>query len=361
MVNNTENTSKIIASASRWSQLPELAEKYRQLVGENNVCQIFGYGSIIWRHADLKQGASIDLPNENAKINGGLVDMNIYAAGPDEFQGGTGVGLYAGVTMTGKSENKVPGLNVTIAPSEFPKAFRNFVQRELGNPPPGLDLDKLTASDAKEYFASFKGKESDELKLYNPKIIETEVDGEKRHSLFVTTNTDGKFFAKDLSAMQAAYYILDGNGYKRDVNGAATGGPALDYFNKMVTTFRGRGIVHPRLEEIAEQINVVAKYQADMAKLWDPNDATKNVEERCKLISAMEEYAEKHGSNFPFKYAAFDDKDYVNRTPVAQEEVARQNLPADGFLKMKRVETLYESGVLEPFKLPQNSEATRTP
>lgn len=345
--------SNIIEEVYKWSDLPDLISNYEKSIGSDGVVRVFGYASVIDNHADIKTGSK--LPNEeNVFVDGMQVAMNVFAVGPAEFRGTNdrangvyNVGLYAGLEDSTEETAKAYGINVTLAKENMQAGISAFISRELGNPPNGLKIEDLFNPEKKADFSALKGTDKDEFGLYKFQVIETTTEQGKFPAFAVSTNEKSKFSAIGLTPHEAAWYILDGQGYSRPSGNGETmlGGAAADYFLKnVVEAYEKRGYIQPKIEATRDAVLELAEFVSKFQQI----SASEHLPEKDKqdrLVDLHKTHVVDRGINLSTRVFA-DGEAVVSRDEVSAEHKAGSNMPKTSDEKFSRVEALLNEGKL---------------
>jgi hypothetical protein len=356
----------IVLTATKWSEMPELLEKYEAMIDkeQGGVSRIFGYASIINDHKNEKPPASKDVPNESVKLHGMVVGMNVLAAGEVEYRGTrdtyvdeqgktkhfANVGVYAGLEATGNPDEFASGITVTAVKNDRRASLKSYIKRELGEPPAGITFDDLFDNTAKVKFAALEGNPKNNFGMYKFHVANVETaEGKTIPAVTVATNEKSPFSAIGKSPIQTAHYILDGQGYSRTIDGTKKGGSDLAYFkDNVIGVQRKLGLTQPRLEEIDQAVSDLAKIYAEANKIFDKNLPQEQLAaEMEKLIIANRDKLE--GVSSPL----FHDGENVNeRPPVPPEEKAASNknepMPTTAKGKLERIASLDKDGKTAP-------------
>lgn len=363
-------TEPIKAETSRWSELPDFVERYNAEVQAHGggVGRIFGYASIIGNHSAEKPENSASIPNEKAKLQGMEVAMNVYATGQYELRGTRdaengiyNVGLYAGMEPALTENGYAEGLNITVAPEDAAQSFKAYLKREIGNPPGGGNVDDFIAQDEKgairvtaagqDFFESLRGSPEDEFGLYKLQIANvTRDDGSHVPALSVSTNENSAFSAIGLTPKQAAHYILDGQGYTREVDGRPLGGSAVDYFKNTLASYDEYGVNQPRMREIAGEVVAMAEaYQQFDTLAQNPDASREAIVHAASALIKTGLTDTVNGQKHFVSTRVFKD-DLIERGAAPDHVKQVNNLPQTGEEKIGRIAELLDSGALDALK-----------
>lgn len=362
-------TNPIACEIGKWSELPSFIEQYNHLIHSqgDGIGRIFGYASIIGNHSAEKPAQSANIPNEKATLHGMEVAMNVYAAGQYEYRGTRdlengiyNVGLYAGMEPALTEDGYAEGLNITVAPEDAAQSFKAYLKREIGNPPGDVDLDNLITQgengeiliteEGKAYFSTLADSEKDDFGLYKLQVVNVTLDNNQVvPALSVSTNEKSPFSAIGLTPIQAAHYILDGQGYEREVDGRALGGSAVDYFQNTLASYEEFGVNQPRMREIAGSVIGMAEaYQAFDAAQKDSSKQAELPDIASRLLNDAFT-TELNGEKHFVSTRRFDD-DLVDRGQPTENVRQSNDLPRNGTDKISRISGLLEDGALDEIR-----------
>jgi hypothetical protein len=294
-------------TCDKWSELPEFLEKYSTAIKQGDgVARIFGYASLISSHANEK--ASSQLPNEEAKLYGHLVAMNVLAVGEKEYRGTwsevkdtnnpyastksknfiRNTGCYAGLEQSDNPDNFAHGINITLDAENAKAGILSYVKRELGDapkvmvgtPPQKLSYLDLFDENKKHLFKELENHPENNFGLYKIQMFENKIvdkaTGKENSAVAITVATNEKspyaaIHRTDTEeALQAAVVktvqrICDGQGIRRAVGNSFAGGDSLAYFENVVhKPLKDGGYSAPMLDRIAPEIDKYLEFNAKL-------------------------------------------------------------------------------------------------
>lgn len=293
-------------TCDKWSELPEFLEKYQAAIKQGDgVARIFGYASLISSHTNEKAGST--LPNEEAKLYGHLVGMNVLAVGEKEYRGTysavdvnnpyastknknfiRNVGCYAGLEQSDNQSNFAHGINITLDADNTKAGILAYIKRELGdapnvlvgNPPQKLSYLDLLDENKKHLFKELEKHPENNFSLYKIQMFENKIvdkeTGKETSAVAITvaTNEKSKYAAIHRTdteeALQAAVVksvqrICDGQGIRRAVGQSFAGGDSLVYFENVVhKPLKDAGFSAPMLDRIAPEIDKYLEFNAKL-------------------------------------------------------------------------------------------------
>ncbi len=356
---SSENKN-VLAEAYRWSDLHKVLNQYGDLLSQAGKDQVnfFGYASVIHNHSDIK-GKS-QLPNERVVLHGSEVAMNVYAAGDWEFSGTyndeVGIhntGLYAGMEDALTDGGYADGLNVTLEKSDFHSGMSAFATRELGDLPVEIDFNVLLNGGNNKPLTALKGGKKDDFGLYKLQLVMTEAkDGRQVPALTAAINEKSPLAAIGLTPVQAAHYIIDGQGYSRPSANGETflGGDALDYLDNVLKSYRdeeGNIVYHnKRVEAIKESVDKLIQEYSKMHDIFERANITSGTQINTNNAGGLVDELSQLDQEFMQGISSrvfYDTSIFVDRTRVSDDIIHQANIPKTAFQKLERISQLPKS------------------